>query len=624
LPGAGAKPAGGREYPLCRPVGDRHLVVELGQGLDIATNELVHRTRRLLETLDPPGLRETTPALNSVLVRYSPLETDYTTMARVCLAAAEQAASSSDGRPALMESDRTTIHIPVVYGGEYGPDLAEVASRARMSPEEVVARHTRPIYRVFMIGFAPGFAYLGGLDPVLATPRRTAPRSSVPAGSVGIAGRQTGVYPATLPGGWQIIGRTPLGLWNPVLERPALLEPGRTVRFADAGRGELGWAQAVRMAAAEERRLGRLAPAREGRERPGDGGSPVARVLAAGPLDTVQDGGRWGYSDEGLPESGALDWESLAAANLAAGNPVDAAAVEVTYGGLELELLRPAVVALSPGARASLDGRPVGSGRALEVGPGQVLTLSSGAYPRVYLALGGGGIRCRPVLGSRSTYLPAGIGGLAGRPLRPGDILYGSGGLAGEASKRSRAAARGACPAAEPEPPPVRGAEAPVVLRAVPGPQDQAFGAEALTRFFSSVWRVSPASDRRACLLDGDPLAAPPGEGVSDGSPAGAVQVPPTGRPLVLLADHQTTGGYPKIATVIGPDLPSLARVWPGQTVVFRAVTIDEARRIWLGLPREQALMWPGNRGRGPGGRVWLVRLQGRNHLVSVRPTPPR
>jgi KipI family sensor histidine kinase inhibitor len=126
------------------------------------------------------------------------------------------------------------VEIPVCYGLEYGPDLDAVAAHCGLSPDEVIARHTAAEYRVYMLGFSPGFPYLGGLDPNIAAPRRETPRIKVPAGSVGIAGMQTGIYPLESTGGWQIIGRTPMRLFDPGLEEPCLLRPGDRLRFVPA------------------------------------------------------------------------------------------------------------------------------------------------------------------------------------------------------------------------------------------------------------------------------------------------------------------------------------------------------------------------------------------------------
>jgi inhibitor of KinA len=135
-------------------------------------------------------------------------------------------------------AEAETIEIPVCYGGAFGPDLAVVAAQARLSLEEVIARHAAPNYLVHMIGFAPGFPYLGGLDARLATPRKAAPRPLVPAGSVGIAGGQTGIYSLPTPGGWQLIGRTPLRLFDPARSQPSLLRAGLRLRFVPISKAE--------------------------------------------------------------------------------------------------------------------------------------------------------------------------------------------------------------------------------------------------------------------------------------------------------------------------------------------------------------------------------------------------
>lgn len=601
-------------------------------------------SRSWLESLRPVGLRETTASYNSLLLRYDPTVTSYEALARVALEVAQAWAARHAGEAiAVPGHDESPVAVPVVYGGEYGPDLPEVAGRAGLDPEKVAARHCAAVCQVYMLGFAPGFAYLGGLDPALATPRRATPRPVVPAGSVGIAGEQTGVYPRALPGGWQLIGRTPLELWNPSCAEPALLTPGRRVRFVDAGRGAEGWATASEMARREEKRLRRppreASPVQVGAARKTGLGSagaepsrPLARVLAAGPCDTVQDGGRWGYSSLGLPESGALDWPALAESNLEVGNPPGAAALEVTYGGLQLCFVAPAVFALGAGGRATLDGRAVEPLRATTASEGAVLAFAPGTRPRCYLALCGGGVAVPEVLGSRSTYLPGGLGGMDGRRLAVGDVVNGyhlSAGFETASHRTVRSESRDEAGPGSYERAAARSGDV-TFVRAVPGPQEGAFETREIEAFFSREWTLLPSSDRRACLLNGEALTAPAGSGVSDGSPAGSVQVLPSGQPLVLLADHQTTGGYAKIATVVGLDLALLARTWPGQAIRFVRVGVEEARGTWLNVGVEAARRWTGNGPADPveplrlAPRTFVVNVKGRSHVVTVETAPPR
>jgi biotin-dependent carboxylase-like uncharacterized protein len=294
------------------------------------------------------------------------------------------------------------------------------------------------------------------------------------------------------------------------------------------------------------------------------------RVRSAGLLATVQDLGRRAWQHMGVPVAGAMDSLALRLANLAVGNPEGAAGIEVTLGGLEVEFLWPARFAVAgPGTAVRVNGAAVPVWECREARAGDVLRLEApAAGARNYVAVAGG-IAVPPVLGSRSTYLRGGFGGLEGRPLRAGDALP-VGLEAGEP--------RGPVPAALR---PDYGSAAP--LRVVLGPQAEAFSAKALAAFQEEAFRVTPRADRMGCLLDGPRLAHRQGADiVSEGIAEGSVQVPGDGRPIVLLADRPTTGGYAKIATVASVDLPRAAQLLPGSQVRFAAVSLWEARELLL------------------------------------------
>jgi KipI family sensor histidine kinase inhibitor len=174
-----------------------------------------------------PSVREAVPGMNNLSVELQPTAPDAEALLGVLLARWQ------DSTPAERTSRR--IDIPVEYGGAAGPDLDAVSRHTGLSPSQVIQMHCAAEYTVYFLGFLPGFAYLGGMDPRLATPRRREPRLAVPAGSVGIGGEQTGVYPLSSPGGWQLIGRSALPLFNPALSSPALLSAGDTVRFVNVG-----------------------------------------------------------------------------------------------------------------------------------------------------------------------------------------------------------------------------------------------------------------------------------------------------------------------------------------------------------------------------------------------------
>lgn len=212
------------EHPTYRIMGDRALLVELGDEISPMVSKKVRELFLCLKNNRVEGVVETMPGYRSLLIVYDPL--------KITLSALKERLNKLHTTIDRSEIPKPrTLEIPVVYGGECGPDLNWVAEYHKLSPEEVVRFHTGTTYQVYMIGFTPGFAYMGQLPEAIATPRRETPRTAVPRGSVGIAQSQTGVYPVESPGGWQIIGRTPLRLFDPEKWPPTPLEMGDLVKF---------------------------------------------------------------------------------------------------------------------------------------------------------------------------------------------------------------------------------------------------------------------------------------------------------------------------------------------------------------------------------------------------------
>jgi antagonist of KipI len=291
-------------------------------------------------------------------------------------------------------------------------------------------------------------------------------------------------------------------------------------------------------------------------------------VSNPGLLTTIQDVGRTGFRAFGMPAAGAIDLRAFAIANLLAGNRPGAAALEMTLLGGTFRFEREAYVAIS-GAdmRPKLDGAPVAGWSAFPVRAGAVLAFGSASDGcRTYLAVHGG-VDVPPVLGSRSTYVRGQIGGLAGRALMARDSL-------------SIAAADSPPPARERRVPSelVPRRQAQIRLRVLLGPQDDRFSSEGVTTFLESAYTITNRNDRMGYQLEGPIIRHANGPDiVSDGLLPGAVQVPGSGMPIVLMADCQTTGGYAKIATVIGPDLPELAQARRGDAIHFAPCTMEEA-----------------------------------------------
>ncbi|WP_306302869.1 5-oxoprolinase subunit PxpB [Alicyclobacillus shizuokensis] len=606
------------------PLGDIGVLVRFGDTIDEAVHGKVLSLARALEAEPAAGFRECVPAFAAVAVYYDPSRTDFERVSRWILE--RMRASSTDAGLQSRE-----VEIPVCYGGALGPDLADVAAHTGLSEEEVVRLHGEGGYRVYMIGFAPGFPYLGGLPARLATPRLAEPRTQIPAGSVGIAGQQTGVYPLATPGGWRIIGRTPVPLFRPEEDPPSLLAPGDTVRFRAISREEYD-----RLAAESAHRPGEEGPRAEagGTEaqeasrdaapppaawqeggqsddaalRPGirAGAEPGGRleVLQPGLLTTVQDLGRHGYQKYGVSVSGAMDTFALRVANLLVGNPEGAPALEMTVRGPKLRFTEDTLVALAGfGMTPHVAGREVPTWRPVLVRGGQVLEFEPNPRGcRMYLAALGG-IAVPEVLGSASTYLRAGMGGWRGRALKAGDVLpLGSPSALGRMRQQALAAAGqdaedgsgggaspfvlaawtvdpGLLPDYRPNP----------RVRVLPGAQVDAFSEAARSTLARAPFTITPQSDRMGYRLRGPRLAPRRKlEMVSEPTAAGAVQVPGLGHPVVLLADCQTTGGYSVIAQVMEADLPVIAQARPGESLRFVWVTLEQARAVQR--KREQGL----------------------------------
>ena len=213
-----------RFKPRIVPLGDSSLLIQLGNEIDLAVNQRVHALARLIEASSITGIIETVPGYATLLVHYDPSILSFTEIKNHLRAGILQVEEITSRKPRQVE-------VSVRYGGEYGPDLEFVALHCDLQVEDVIRIHTERTYTIFMMGFTPGFPYMGKLDDVIVVPRLQTPRTLVPAGTVAIAGSQTGIYSIDSPGGWQLIGWTPLRLFSPESESPFLFSPGDEVKF---------------------------------------------------------------------------------------------------------------------------------------------------------------------------------------------------------------------------------------------------------------------------------------------------------------------------------------------------------------------------------------------------------
>lgn len=218
--------------PTISPVGDRAISIDFGQVIDPIINRHIRQTIERIKELQLDGIIELVPTYCALLVEYDAMLYSYSEICNIIEPTLEE------GMANTINELVTVVEVPTVYGGEFGPDLSFVASHNHLSEDEVISIHSGTDYLVYMLGFIPGFTYLGGMDPRIATPRLSSPRTLIPAGSVGIAGEQTGTYPSDSPGGWQIIGRTPVTMYDMSKAQAALLKAGDYVRYVPIDESE--------------------------------------------------------------------------------------------------------------------------------------------------------------------------------------------------------------------------------------------------------------------------------------------------------------------------------------------------------------------------------------------------
>ena len=530
-------------------------------------------TRAVLAELD--GMQDVLALQAPLLETPLPGQLDVLAAAETVLVTADSPASARRIAARLIRLELTA---PVQRDGELvvidtvydGGDLAEVGELTGLGTDGVIAAHTGQIWTVAFAGFAPGFGYMVGENQALEVPRRISPRTAVPSGSVALAGNYSAVYPRRSPGGWQLIGRTGAKMWDLDREQPALAAPGHRVQFR-AVRDAVALVEPAAVPAEA------LSPDRSTPQSSSPDIASGLRIVSPGLYSLIQDLGRHGYSALGISAAGAVDRASLRRANRLVGNAPSAAAIETVAGGLKVRAVGDQVLAVAGAPSELTIGPPpevYSVGQAGEAGQtaqdgqravpmatpfalldGEILSIGQPRTGfRSYVAVRGG-VDAAPVLGSRSTDTMSGIGPA---PLAAGQLI-----AAGGETESSVVG--------HPELQPDYPGTGVTVLDVVPGPRADWFDQAALDSLTGQDWEVKPQSNRVGMRLTGTPLTrSRSGELPSEGTVAGAIQIPPEGLPVLFLADHPVTGGYPVIAVVVDHQLDTAAQVPIGRTIRFR------------------------------------------------------
>ncbi|MCQ2575466.1 MAG: 5-oxoprolinase subunit PxpB [Treponema sp.] len=520
-------------------------------------------------TKDMPEIREVVATYCAVTVYFNPEKCSVSVIREIAQNVLDKlnGASIKDSVPGRI------INIPVCYEDqEFAPDLQNVCTNTGFNREEVINLHSSKDYLIYMLGFLPGFPYLGGMDERLETPRLENPRTRIPAGSVAIGGKQTGLYPVESPGGWQIIGRTPLKVFD-LKRNPAFLyKAGDRIRFVPVSRQEFDsfdekkWLETKVTDSSDSKVTEENSPAQDVSRRrlPKYVCTSGVKILDAGLCTTIQDEGIIGYQKFGIGQSGAMDIESFHFANRLCGNDENSACLETTLKGTDLCFTLPCDFAIT-GAEfknAFLDGKPVPMNTCIHAEKNSVLSCGFASKGlRSYIAFAGG-ILVPEIFGSRSTNLKSRMGGFWGRKLQKGDELA-------VGWKKQTAEYE---PALKIMNSFFTQNNEILTIQCLKSSQFDFFSKESVEVFEDSVYTVNAQSDRMGIRFEGRSLNCGKTDIISDAIPFGAVQITSAGLPVVMAADRQTTGGYAKIACVTKDGMCRLAQAVPGTKVKFEII----------------------------------------------------
>ena len=545
-------------------LGDAALLIDFQGHVDALVK--IHQLCEALFSRSPAWLLDAVPGIDTLLVVFRFQDFEYALNRAIVRTEINDLLANILSNKKLNTAKDSFHRIRVCYDPELAPDLLASAEKCKLTVREFINRHKNSEIIVDILGFMPGFAYCSGLDPSLKLPRLEKPRTAVPPGSVAIAELQTAIYPKTTPGGWNIIGRSPDLLFDPLNDRPSLLNAGDRVQFIEIDIDQFKKIQAEESSNTSQH------------IKKYDLQKGAVEVISSGLLTTIQGLPRYGLAHLALSAGGSIDKEGALLANTLVGNSEDAAGLEITGTGPKLLFHIDTWVAwVGSYCAAQIDGQIVSGNRPVYIRQGQ--TLSFGAITqgyRIFLALSGG-IESEFILGGRGSHLSAGIGD---KQVQKGDILYLPKLLREAPLLKKLKQEHRIYPKWSVASPSFSGQDI-QRIKAIPSMHLNLLNTKEQASLWKSIWTVSSQSNRMGMRLDGNLSISSPIAGIaSQGIWFGTVQLPPSGQPILMMAEHATTGGYPRLLETIESERSKLAQLRPGDKIQFVPITLEEADQI--------------------------------------------
>lgn len=525
------------------PLSEYAITFQLGDTLSEEVYQIISRLNFAIKKKPFEGFVETIPAYTTLTVFYNPVllsDEQVSNYDYIC----DYVSKLLNNLPRTDTQKKEIVEVPVCFDVEFAVDLPLIAQEKGLSETEIIDVFLSRTYMIYMMGFLPGFAYMGEVPPSIATGRKAMPRSMVEAGSVGIAGKQTGIYPINSPGGWQIIGRTPLKVFDINRKDAILFKSGDNIQFYAISKEEY------------------FKTKQQIVKEPETFSSPDIIILKGGVYTTIQDTGRHGYRALGVPVGGAMDVLSHHEANAIVGNNMHDATLECTMGGLVLAFKMKTYFSLSGSGKAFLNGTEVAYYVPHKVKEEDVLEVKYyGIGFRTYIAVKGG-FAGKKIMDSRSAIPKIGIGEL----LTKNQTL--------EIGKPNNRPLKSL---------PKRAFDNAKSIRIFAGNEIDWLTENAKQYLLSNSYKISNNSDRMGYHLESEPLELKQKkEMLSTAVCPGTVQLTPNGQLIILMNDCQTTGGYPRVGQVAEVDLPVLAQMKSGDVFNFELISRLQAEQLLI------------------------------------------